>query len=247
MCAHIDVVPVVVRIDLMQPYEEKIEEQMCLAAENDVFMDNNAFCVRRFNLKREDQLLGNTQKQIRTYFCDQFGVGRRRPLYRFDQNETLCHAGTQIRLGAGQYKYTFFTDMQPYKPAPKFEDLRIADTQKIKNVVIDKETNIIDSHPFTEAQMRLTYGHLNNYSRAYTKAHKFASRGDVNLGVKMHGVDPSYEGALLRLFTPTDVHYFPIQWNVKGRTATVNLAGADKQVWKPRVHMQFLKNYLNIQ
>ncbi len=244
---HIDVIPVVVQIELEQEYEKEIEEKMLIACKDMEFLDHHAFCIRRFNLKRVDSLLGKPQKEIRTYFCDQFGIGKRRPLYRFNKHGTLCHAGTQIRRGAGQYQYDIFTDMQPYKPAPTFDELRVPEYDKIKRIKLNQDENIIECHPFTEKQMKLTYGHLNDYSRAYTKAHKMATRGNVNLAVRLHDIDHSYDGLLLRIFTPSEVHYFPIQWNTKGHTAKVTIGSMEDIVWKPRVHMQFLKNYLHIQ
>ena len=112
--------PVNVNFPLTNSEEEKyIEVQMVKASNDDKTFDELQFCIIKLNLNNTSSDTYN--KQVRTYFIDQYSAGRMRPLYRYDKNLELTTVGRRVRRGIGQYDYNMFETPQPYTPAPKFE------------------------------------------------------------------------------------------------------------------------------
>ena len=121
--SYYDIFPVDVNVHLANSEEEKyIEEHMTKASNDNKIFDELQFCIVKLNLKKTSSDTYN--KQVRTYFMDQYSAGRMKPLYRYDKNLQLTTVGRRVRRGIEKYDHNIFKTPQPYTPGPKFEEVR---------------------------------------------------------------------------------------------------------------------------
>ena len=243
---YYDIFPVNVNFLLTNSEEEKfIEAQMVKASNDNEKLDELQFCIRKLNLNNTTSATYN--KQVRTYFIDQYSTGSMQPLYRYDKNLQLTTVGRCVRRGMGQYNYNIFETPQPYTPAPKFQEIQVKPKEAVYKIDIDKDTNLLVSHPFKESQFKLTYGTLNDYTRAYQKNEKVAIRGR-SLKFKLHGIDSKHDGTLVRVITEDTAHYFKCAKPGLGKSGHLSVFlpaddGSIKEVkrWSPKKHLPMLK------
>ena len=243
---YYDIFPVNVNFLLTNSEEEKfIEAQMVKVSNDNEKLDELEFCIRKLNLNNTTSATYN--KQVRTYFIDQYSPGRMQPLYRYDKNLQLTTAGRKVRRGIENYQHHIFETPQPYTPAPKFQEIQVKPKEAVYKIDIDKDENLLDSHPFKESQFKLTYGTLNDYTRAYQKNEKVAIRGR-SLKFKLHGIDSKHDGTLVRVITEDTAHYFKCAKPGLGKSGHLSVFlpaddGSIKEVkrWSPKKHLPMLK------
>ena len=240
---YYDIHPVKVAFPVDKDEDEERIEKMMLEVSNNYerLMELQFYCCK-LNLENPKDETYN--KQVRTYFQNQYSWQRTNPLYRYDINYQLRHVGDCTRLGTCKYKYTLFDEHKPYTPAPKFAEVVGKAPSRAKAYKIKMpEINIIPSHPFKESQMKFTYAHTNDYTVCLKKNEKI-SLGGREIKFKLHGIDESYDGMLVRFVTPDTAHYFKCEKPGQGKSghwSVFTIEHGWMKKWSPKKHLPKLK------
>ena len=136
--------------------ERRVEKKMADACREGLYWDLGLTSYYKLNLNNPKDTAYNSQ--LRTYFA--CTTRRERILVRYDTNLKPQHVGRYSR----KRRFHLFDAPQKYTPAPTIEELVLEPPPPAKayKMQIDLDTNIISSHPFTESQMKFTYGFVNN-------------------------------------------------------------------------------------
>jgi len=243
-----DVLLVKVNFELLIDDDEKrIEQNMKKAINDNDLLDKLNVNTIKLNLKSTF----SANKQVRTYFIDQYSTTSVLTLYRYDKNLQLKTVGMRKRTVLNRYQskydYKIFETPEEFTPAPICPTILVKPKDAVYKIAIDKDTNLLDSHPFKESQIKLTYGTLNDYTRAYQKNEKVAIR-DITLKFKLHGIDSKHDGTLIRVITDDTAHYFKCAKPGLGKGGNLSVFlptddGSIKEVkrWMPKKHLPMLK------
>ena len=217
--------------------EEFIQKKMVEACKDGSYWEFGLCSYYKLNLTNpKDKAYNN---QMRTYFA--CTTQQSRVLVRYDANLKLQHVGG-YRKGK---RFCFFDVPLPYTPAPQIEEIALEPPPPAKayKMKINPDTNLISSHPFTESQMKFTYAHINNFSKALQKNEKFVLQKQ-EYTFQLHGIDETYDGMLVRFITPDTAHYFKCEKPGQGKSghwSVFTIENGWLKKWSPKKHLPKLK------
>ena len=222
--------------------ERRVEKKMADACREGLYWELGLTSYFKLNLNNSKGTTYNSQPQ--TYFA--CTTQRARVLVRYDTHLKLQHAGRYTR--ARQFR--LFDAPLPYTPAPTIGGVALEPPPPAKayKMQIDLDTNIISSHPFTESQMKFTYGFVNEYQKAFKKNEKLALR-NREFKIKLHGISESYDGMLLRYVTSDTAHYFKCNKPGEGKSghwSVFTIEFGELKKWSPKKHLPKLKEIAEV-